>query len=114
MTERIPVPDPVYGPIAAFAGQLAALGVRDVVISPGSRSTPLSLAFHTHPALRTHIQLDERSAGFFALGQAKASGRPSVLICTSGTAAAGGSGDSRSTAELGNPEHDDRYIRHGN
>ncbi|HBU04047.1 MAG TPA: 2-succinyl-5-enolpyruvyl-6-hydroxy-3-cyclohexene-1-carboxylic-acid synthase, partial [Acidimicrobiaceae bacterium] len=80
--------EPVYGPIAAFAGQLAALGVRDVVISPGSRSTPLSLAFHAHPALRTHIQLDERSAGFFALGQAKASGRPSVLICTSGTAAA--------------------------
>ena len=88
MTESIPVSDPVYGPIAAFAGQLAALGVRDVVISPGSRSTPLSLAFHAHPALRTHIQLDERSAGFFALGQAKASGRPSVLICTSGTAAA--------------------------
>ncbi|NDH88713.1 MAG: hypothetical protein EBY61_08900, partial [Actinobacteria bacterium] len=88
MTERIPVSDPVYGPIAAFAGQLAALGVRDVVISPGSRSTPLSLAFHAHPALRTHIQIDERSAGFFALGQAKASGRPSVLICTSGTAAA--------------------------
>jgi len=88
MTEPTAVSDPVYGPIAAFAGQLAALGVRDVVISPGSRSTPLSLAFHAHPALHTHIQLDERSAGFFALGQAKASGRPSVLICTSGTAAA--------------------------
>lgn len=81
-------PEPVYGPIAAFAGQLAAHGVRDIVISPGSRSTPLSLAFHAHPELRTHIQLDERSAAFFALGQAKASGRPSVLICTSGTAAA--------------------------
>ena len=81
-------PDPVYDPIAAFAGQLAAHGVRDIVISPGSRSTPLAVAFHAHPDLRTHIQLDERSAGFFALGQAKASGRPSVLICTSGTAAA--------------------------
>ncbi|MEM9203152.1 MAG: 2-succinyl-5-enolpyruvyl-6-hydroxy-3-cyclohexene-1-carboxylic-acid synthase [Actinomycetota bacterium] len=80
--------DPVYDPIAAFAGQLAAHGVRDVVISPGSRSTPLAVTFHAHPDLRTHIQLDERSAGFFALGQAKASGRPSVLICTSGTAAA--------------------------
>ncbi|MEM9465466.1 MAG: 2-succinyl-5-enolpyruvyl-6-hydroxy-3-cyclohexene-1-carboxylic-acid synthase [Actinomycetota bacterium] len=81
-------PDPVYDPIAAFAGQLAAHGVRDVVISPGSRSTPLAVTFHAHPELRTHIQLDERSAAFFALGQAKASGRPSVLICTSGTAAA--------------------------
>lgn len=80
--------DPVYDPIAAFAGTLAALGVRDIVISPGSRSTPLAVTFHAHPDLRTHIQLDERSAAFFALGQARASGRPSVLICTSGTAAA--------------------------
>lgn len=80
--------DPVYDPIAAFAGTLAGLGVRDVVISPGSRSTPLAVTFHAHPDLRTHIQLDERSAGFFALGQARHSGRPSVLICTSGTAVA--------------------------
>ena len=80
--------DPVYDPIAAFAGTLASLGVRDIVISPGSRSTPLAVTFHAHPDLRTHIQLDERSAAFFALGQARASGRPSVLICTSGTAAA--------------------------
>ena len=86
MTDKLA--DPTYDPIAAFAGQLAALGVRDVVISPGSRSTPLAATFHAHPDLRTHIQLDERSAGFFALGQAKGSGRPSVLICTSGTAAA--------------------------
>ena len=88
MTDPVSRPDPVYGPIAAFAGQLAAHGVRDIVISPGSRSTPLAVTFHAHPDLRTHIQLDERSAGFFALGQARASGLPSVLICTSGTAAA--------------------------
>jgi len=80
--------DPVYDPIAAFAGTLASLGLHDVVISPGSRSTPLAVTFHAHPELRTHIQIDERSAGFFALGQARLSGRPTVLICTSGTAAA--------------------------
>ncbi len=80
--------DPVYDPIAAFAATLAGHGVTDIVISPGSRSTPLSIAFHARPDLRTTIHLDERSAGFFALGQARATGRPSVLICTSGTAAA--------------------------
>ncbi len=80
--------DPVYDPIAAFAATLAGLGVTEVVISPGSRSTPLAVVFHSRPDMRTWIQLDERSAGFFALGQAKATGRPSVLICTSGTAAA--------------------------
>ena len=46
-----PATDPVYGPIAAFAGQLAAHGVRDIVVSPGSRSTPLAVAFHTRTYL---------------------------------------------------------------
>jgi len=80
--------DPVYDVIAAFAAGLVEHGVIDVVISPGSRSTPLSITLHAQPGLTTWIQLDERSAGFFALGQAKATGRPSVLVCTSGTAAA--------------------------
>lgn len=80
--------DPVYDVLAAFAAGLVEHGVVDVVISPGSRSTPLSLSLHAQPGLTTWIQLDERSAGFFALGQAKATGRPSVLVCTSGTAAA--------------------------
>ena len=80
--------DPVYDVIAAFAAGLVENGVADVVISPGSRSTPLTLALDAQPALTTWIQIDERSAGFFALGQAKATGRPSVLVCTSGTAAA--------------------------
>ncbi len=80
--------DPVYDVIAAFAAGLVERGVTDVVISPGSRSTPLSITLHAQPGLTTWIQLDERSAGFFALGQAKATGRPSVLVCTSGTAAA--------------------------
>ncbi len=80
--------DPLYDNIAAFTAGLVASGVKDVVISPGSRSTPLSITLHAHPELRTWIQLDERSAGFFALGMARVSGMPSVLVCTSGTAAA--------------------------
>lgn len=81
-------PDSVYDPIAAFAAGLVEHGVTDVVISPGSRSTPLALTLNAHPGLTTWIQIDERSAGFFALGQARVTGRPSVLVCTSGTAAA--------------------------
>ena len=80
--------DAVYDTVAAFAARLAALGVTDAVISPGSRSTPLTLCFDAQPGMRTWIQLDERSAGFFALGMGRASGRPAVLVCTSGTAAA--------------------------
>ncbi|MXW96009.1 MAG: 2-succinyl-5-enolpyruvyl-6-hydroxy-3-cyclohexene-1-carboxylic-acid synthase [Acidimicrobiaceae bacterium] len=80
--------DAAYRTVAAFTAQLAALGVTDAVISPGSRSTPLTLCFDAQPGMRTWIQLDERSAGFFALGMGRASGRPAVLVCTSGTAAA--------------------------
>ncbi len=65
---------------------LAEAGVRDVVISPGSRSTPLVWAACQVPALRRHALIDERSAGFFALGQARVSGQPSLLLCTSGSA----------------------------
>ena len=80
--------DPVYDVVAAFVARLASLGVTDAVISPGSRSTPLALCFHAQPRIRTWIQLDERAAGFFALGLGRATGRPAALVCTSGTAAA--------------------------
>ena len=80
--------DTVYEVVAAFVARLAALGVTEAVISPGSRSTPLTLCFHAQPRISTWIQLDERSAGFFALGLGRATGRPAVLVCTSGTAAA--------------------------
>jgi 2-succinyl-5-enolpyruvyl-6-hydroxy-3-cyclohexene-1-carboxylate synthase len=66
---------------------LVAAGVRDAVISPGSRSTPLVWAASQTRELRLHAIIDERSAAFYALGQARVSGRPSLLICTSGTAA---------------------------
>lgn len=62
------------------------LGVRDVVLSPGSRSTPLSLAA-LDSGLSVHVRIDERSAGFFALGLSKMTGIPTALITTSGTAA---------------------------
>ncbi|MCI2954166.1 2-succinyl-5-enolpyruvyl-6-hydroxy-3-cyclohexene-1-carboxylic-acid synthase [Staphylococcus caprae] len=74
--------------VFTFASELYAYGVREVVISPGSRSTPLALAFEAHPKIKTWIHPDERSAAFFALGLIKGSGKPVAILCTSGTAAA--------------------------
>lgn len=63
-------------------------GVRQVVISPGSRSTPLALLVKREVDLQYFVAVDERSAGFLALGLAKSSQQPVALLCTSGTAAA--------------------------
>ncbi len=71
----------------AVADELAAAGVEAVCVAPGSRSTPLTVAVAAHDDLRTFSHLDERSAAFFALGRGRA-GRPTALVCTSGTAAA--------------------------
>lgn len=71
-----------------FLRAAALAGVTEVVLSPGSRSTPLAIAAAGAGALRTHVIVDERAAAFFALGQARVTGRPSLLICTSGTAGA--------------------------
>ncbi|WP_157965694.1 2-succinyl-5-enolpyruvyl-6-hydroxy-3-cyclohexene-1-carboxylic-acid synthase [Euzebya rosea] len=68
--------------------ELAAQGVTDVVVSPGSRSAPLSLAVAAHEGLRMHVRVDERSAAFLALGLARGAGRPTALVCSSGTATA--------------------------
>ena len=71
--------------------QLIEAGITDAVISPGSRNAPLSLAMYAaaeKKLLNLHIRIDERSAAYFALGLAKASGRPVPIVCTSGTAVA--------------------------
>jgi 2-succinyl-5-enolpyruvyl-6-hydroxy-3-cyclohexene-1-carboxylate synthase len=67
---------------------LVSAGVRDVWVSPGSRSTPFVWAAAHTPGLRVRAVVDERSAAFMALGHARVSGRPNALLCTSGTAAA--------------------------
>src|SRR5436190_23423296 len=74
--------------LRAFCDELVRCGVTDACTSPGSRSAPLVLALVRERRLRCHSHIDERCAGFFALGLAKASGRPVATASTSGTAAA--------------------------
>jgi 2-succinyl-5-enolpyruvyl-6-hydroxy-3-cyclohexene-1-carboxylate synthase len=73
---------------SAMVEELARCGVRHAVLAPGSRSTPLALALWRNPAIEATVHVDERSAGFLALGAAQAAGRPAVVACTSGSAAA--------------------------
>ncbi|WP_455662861.1 2-succinyl-5-enolpyruvyl-6-hydroxy-3-cyclohexene-1-carboxylic-acid synthase [Pradoshia sp.] len=74
--------------VASFVDELTACGVQDVVISPGSRSTPVAYCMAEHEGMNVHLNIDERSAAFFALGMAKEKRSPVAILCTSGTAAA--------------------------
>ena len=74
--------------LRAIVSELVQAGVTEVDVCPGSRSTPLALAARAHPGLHVRVLLDERSAGFFALGLARASRRPVAVVVTSGTAVA--------------------------
>lgn len=92
MSASVPSRTDVAAAQAAFCAclfdEFARGGMTDVVVCPGSRSTPLVLAALGTSPLRVHVRLDERSAGFFAIGRALATGQPVGVVVTSGTAAA--------------------------
>jgi 2-succinyl-5-enolpyruvyl-6-hydroxy-3-cyclohexene-1-carboxylate synthase len=91
LTERAGAPDvgeAAYFRAAALLDGLTATGLSEVVVSPGSRSTPLALAAARCDALTVHVVPDERSAAFFALGLARGGARPVALVATSGSAPA--------------------------
>src|SRR5438105_1088479 len=92
MKQRTPeqqaLANPTYVYVHAFVEELQRAGIQHVVVCPGSRSTPLAMAFAAHPTIRVWLHIDERSAAFFGLGLAKRLGQPVALLCTSGTAAA--------------------------
>ncbi len=73
---------------ATLVGALVGGGVRHAVIAPGSRSTPLALAFADRSEVKCWSVIDERSAAFFALGLSKSTGTPAAVVCTSGSAGA--------------------------
>jgi len=87
-TQVVPAKNSTYVYVNAFVDELQRAGLYNVVICPGSRSTPLAIAIASHPALKAWMHIDERSAAFFALGMAKGLKQPVALLCTSGTAAA--------------------------
>ncbi len=80
--------NPMYVYTTAFIDELQRAGLLDVVVCPGSRSTPLAMTLVAQTRIRVWMHVDERSAAFFALGMAKRLARPVALVCTSGTAAA--------------------------
>src|SRR5215472_9670154 len=73
---------------ATFVDELADQGIEFACVSPGSRSAPIAMALQRHPRIKVLVHIDERCSSFFAVGLGKATGRPAVVLTTSGTAAA--------------------------
>src|SRR5438445_3953732 len=73
---------------ATFVDELAAQGVQFACVSPGSRSAPIAMALQRHPRIKVIVHIDERCGSFFAVGLGKSTGKPAVVLSTSGTAAA--------------------------
>lgn len=92
MADASPSPSTAENPSHALAlvlvDELARCGVSDAVLAPGSRSAALAMALHDDPRIRLHVEVDERSAGFLAVGLARGSGRPAAVVVTSGSAVA--------------------------
>jgi len=82
------LPDALAGWALVLIDALASAGVTEIVATPGRSALPYFLAAKRDPRLRVHHVLDERAAAFFALGQARVTGRPSAVMCTGGTAGA--------------------------
>ncbi len=80
--------NPSHAGAQVLLDELARCGITEVVLAPGSRSTALAMAAHDDPRLRLHVELDERSAGFLAIGLARATGWPAAVVVTSGSAVA--------------------------
>src|SRR2546425_10330071 len=73
---------------APCVGELAAQGIEFACVSPGSRSAPVAMALQRHPRIKVIVHIDERCGSFFAVGLGKSTGKPAVVLSTSGTAAA--------------------------
>ena len=80
--------NPSHGLASTLVDELCRAGIEHACVSPGSRSAPLAMALHAEPRVRVHMVLDERSSAFMAVGIAKATGIPALVVTTSGTAAA--------------------------
>lgn len=80
--------NPSHALALVLVDELARCGITDAVLAPGSRSTALAMALHDDPRVRVHVHIDERSAGFVAIGLARGAGRPAAVVTTSGSAVA--------------------------